>query len=92
MNLSFHESVELDLADGVEFYDPQEPGIGEYFQESILADAVELQKEFGFHSKRWDVFENLELFSHLRSTTMLFRIRSSSLRSLICSGSRPGFE
>lgn len=59
MNLSFHESVEFDLADGVEFYDRQEPGVGEYFQESILADAIELQKDYGIHSKKWGCFRKL---------------------------------
>ena len=56
MEIVFLDQVEDDLIDGRNFYDQQEPGVGDYFVNSILADVDSLglfagvhRKQFGFH-------------------------------------------
>ena len=56
MQIVFLDQVESDLSAGRSFYEEQEPGVGEYFVNSILADidslilfAGVLRKQFGFH-------------------------------------------
>lgn len=42
-----------DLAAGVAFYDAQEPGIGRYFLDSLLADIASLRLHAGTHCVRF---------------------------------------
>jgi len=44
MKVVYLEEVESDLRDGRDFYDSQQPGIGDYFVHFILADAESLKK------------------------------------------------
>ena len=39
MELVYLSDVEFDLRDGKDFYDLQQPGIGDYFVDCILSDA-----------------------------------------------------
>lgn len=47
------EEAAADLADGAAFYDAQEPGIGRYFFDSLLADIGSLQLYAGVHVERF---------------------------------------
>ncbi len=63
MKLQVLDEAEDDLQDGHEFYDRQEPGVGDYFAAALAADIDSLilfagihPVEFGFHralSKRF---------------------------------------
>jgi len=43
--------AEIDLNDGVSFYESQEQGVGEYFWDSLLSDIESLIIYAGVHSK-----------------------------------------
>ncbi len=51
MIVSYHDWVAGDLADGSDFYNESDSGIGEYFLESILGDTRTLARTAGIHSK-----------------------------------------
>ena len=63
MRIQVLDEAEDDLQDGREFYDRQEPGVGDYFAAALVADLDSLvlfagihPLEFGFHralSKRF---------------------------------------
>ena len=63
MRIQILDEAEHDLQDGREFYDRQEPGVGDYFAAALAADIDSLilfagihPMEFGFHralSKRF---------------------------------------
>lgn len=59
MEIIFLEDVEFDLQDGRDFYDDQQLGIGDYFVDSILADAESLSLYAGTHSKHFGFFRLL---------------------------------
>jgi plasmid stabilization system protein ParE len=42
-----------DLSDGFEFYERQEAGLGDYFQESLFSDIESLRLYAGIHPKRF---------------------------------------
>ena len=46
------EEAAADLAAGIAFYDAHEPGVGQYFVESLLADIASLQLHAGIHCVR----------------------------------------
>ncbi len=48
-----------DLEKGRSFYDSMEPGVGEYFAQSLLADLERLSFLHGIHSKHFGVFRML---------------------------------
>ncbi|MAS94826.1 MAG: hypothetical protein CMO55_16635 [Verrucomicrobiales bacterium] len=56
MEIVYLEEVEFDLQDGRDFYDKQQPGIGDYFVDSILADAESLTLYAGVHSKHFGFY------------------------------------
>lgn len=51
MNLSILPSAMIDLADGFDFYEKQEAGLGDYFLNSLLADIDSLKLYGGIHRK-----------------------------------------
>jgi len=51
MNLSILPSAINDLADGFDFYEKQEAGLGDYFLNSPLADIDSLRLYGGIHRK-----------------------------------------
>ena len=53
MEIIYLEEVEFDLQDGRDFYDEQQPGIGDYFIDSILADAESLTLYAGVHAEHF---------------------------------------
>lgn len=63
MLVSFHHNVAADLDEGAAFYERQDPGVGDYFINSVLKDAARLASEggihrsvFGFHRKLCERF------------------------------------
>ena len=59
MKINYLEEVAFDLQDGIGFYDQQQLGIGDYFVDSILADAESLVLYSGVHSKHFGFFRML---------------------------------
>lgn len=59
MEIVYLEEVEFDLQDGRAFYDRQQAGVGDYFVDSILADAESLSLYAGTHSKHFGFFRLL---------------------------------
>jgi hypothetical protein len=51
MNLSILPSALNDLADGFDFYEKQETGLGDYFLDSLFADIDSLKLYGGIHRK-----------------------------------------
>jgi hypothetical protein len=51
MNVSILPSAIDDLADGFDFYEKQEAGLGDYFLNSLLADIDSLKIYGGIHRK-----------------------------------------
>lgn len=51
MTVRFLEFIEDDLRAGRQFYDEQEPGVGDYFVDSLIADAESLSLYGGVHKK-----------------------------------------
>lgn len=55
--------AEIDLLDGIEYYESKQQGLGTFFRTSILADLTSLEllggshaKKFGFHRKLCKTF------------------------------------
>ncbi len=59
MEIIYLEEVEFDLKEGRDFYDKQQLGIGDYFVDSILADAESLVLYAGVHSEHFGFFRLL---------------------------------
>jgi hypothetical protein len=59
MEIVYLEEVEFDLQDGRDFYDEQQLGIGDYFVDSIIADAESLTLYAGVHFKQFGFFRLL---------------------------------
>lgn len=59
MEIVYLEEVEFDLRDGRDFYDEQQAGIGDYFVDSMLADAESLALYAGIHSEHFGFFRLL---------------------------------
>ena len=53
MKVIYLEEVEFDLQDGRDFYDRQQLGVGDYFVDSILADADSLVLFAGTHPEHF---------------------------------------
>jgi hypothetical protein len=54
MNVSILPSAINDLADGFDFYEKQEAGLGDYFLNSLLADVDSLKIYGGFTARFMD--------------------------------------
>lgn len=53
-NVLILEEAAFDLEDGKYFYDEKEPGVGNYFWDSLLADIESLVIYAGIHNKKYD--------------------------------------
>jgi plasmid stabilization system protein ParE len=53
------EEAAEDLAAGIAFYDAQEPGVGQYFIESLLADIASLELHAGTHAEHHGFYRML---------------------------------
>ena len=51
MRILILPSARDDLSDGFEFYERQQAGLGDYFQESLFSDIESLQLYAGIHPK-----------------------------------------
>jgi len=49
MNIQILDEAEQDLADGLNFYESREIGLGSYFLDSLIADIDSLQIYAGIH-------------------------------------------
>jgi plasmid stabilization system protein ParE len=49
MQVEILGEAEQDLVDGARFYEAQEPGLGEYFLDSLFSDVDSLQLYAGIH-------------------------------------------
>lgn len=59
MDIVYLDDVEFDLLAGRDFYDQHQHGIGDYFVDSIIADAESLVLYAGIHSKQFGFFRML---------------------------------
>ena len=50
MRVEVLDAAEQDLVDGAYFYEAQEPGLGQYFLDSLFSDVDSLQLYAGIHS------------------------------------------
>jgi len=53
MTILILPSAQDDLSDGFDFYERQQEGLGEYFQESLFSDIESLRLYAGIHPKRF---------------------------------------
>lgn len=51
MKIHIHEQAGRDLEIGGDFYESQSPGLGRYFNDSLMADIESLQLYAGIHEK-----------------------------------------
>jgi plasmid stabilization system protein ParE len=58
VNIRVLAATKEDLREGYWFYEKQEPGIGDYFLDSISADIDSLQLHHGYH-RQFDGFHRL---------------------------------
>jgi hypothetical protein len=70
-----------DIECGRDFYDEQEPGIGDYFADSIVADIASLAVYHGIHSRHFGFYRMLAhrfpfgiYYRDLKSETQVFAI------------------
>lgn len=54
MRIRILKSAIEDLQDGTDFYDRQEPGVGDYFQDCLFSDIDSLVLYGGIHRKVFD--------------------------------------
>jgi len=59
MKIHISESAFQDLANGYDFYDAQEKGLGAYFQESLFSDIDSLKIYAGVHQKYFGKYRML---------------------------------
>jgi hypothetical protein len=59
MNIFILPSAMADLADGFDFYEKQEAGLGDYFLNSLLADIDSLKIYCGIHRKAFGFHRSL---------------------------------
>jgi hypothetical protein len=50
MRVEVLDEAEQDLFDGARFYEAQEPGLGQYFLDSLFSDVDSLQLYSGIHA------------------------------------------
>ena len=56
MNIKILRSARRTVADGIRFYEHQEPGLGAYFLSSIMSDLRSLRIYAGVHEKSYDSY------------------------------------
>lgn len=58
-NVVVLKDVAEDMNDGKAFYDQKEPGVGDYFWDSLLADIESLMIYGGVHTKEYGLYRVL---------------------------------
>lgn len=53
MKIELLADAEADLLRGFRFYESQEPGVGDYFLDSLFADIDSLHLYAGVHERHW---------------------------------------
>lgn len=77
MEIVITESAALDIADGYEFYEPQQSGLGNYFVSSIMSDLYSLETSAGVHEIHFrSITEKYPLVFHLQSFIVSKVVRS----------------
>jgi len=81
MNLRILESALNDLADGRDFYERQDAGLGEYFLDSLFSDIDSLalyagihRKVFGFHRLLSRRFPYAIYYQFEGENTLVYRV------------------
>ena len=59
MKVEILGAAEDDLIDGHAFYERQQPGIGDYFLDTLFSEIDSLQLYGGTHRKKWGKFRML---------------------------------
>ena len=59
MKVEILRTAEDDLVNGYRFYERQEPGIGNYFLETLFAEIDSLEFYAGAHNRKWGKFRML---------------------------------
>ncbi len=76
MKIVILRSAVRDLAGGYQFYARQGEGLGEYFEESLLADIESLRLYAGIHRKVHDFHRLLSIFRDMENLTSSFGPKS----------------
>jgi hypothetical protein len=69
MNLQLHKLARQDLFDGEEFYEQQEPGLGNYFSEAL---EVDLERLLHLHSHDQFIYTPKERHGHFVIRSLKF--------------------
>lgn len=69
MRVEVLDEAEQDLVDGAHFYEVQEPGLGQYFLDSLFSDVDSLQLYAGIHPVHFGYHRLLSKRFRMRSTT-----------------------
>lgn len=56
MKVEITESASDDIAEGFDFYEGQQTGLGSYFESSVIVDLRSLATIAGIHETRFDFF------------------------------------
>jgi len=59
IEVSVSDDAELDICDGIDYYEGREDGLGEYFESSVLADLTSLEILGGTHSMKYGLHRML---------------------------------
>jgi len=79
MKITILPSAQSDLANGFEFYENQEAGLGSYFMESLFSDIDSLKLYGGIHRKVFGYYRSLSkrfpyaVYYSLEAETLLVR-------------------
>jgi hypothetical protein len=86
------DEAEDDLQDGREFYDRQEPGLGDYFAAALASDIDSLILFAGIHPMEFGFHRSLSKRFPFRKYTIAWRTPSSASKPCsICRVIPPGF-
>ncbi len=84
MTIRILPSARDDLAAGFDFYERQQSGLGEYFQESLFSDIESLRlyagihvKRFGFHRLFSERFPYAIYYDQIRTTVRVWAVLDS---------------
>ena len=69
MRVEISESAHSDVLDGYWFYNRQEPGLGEYFSDTLYGEMASLRLYAGIHPKRYGFHMMLSRVLSNRFTT-----------------------
>jgi len=78
MKIRLLRSAREDLLRGYEFYEAQNPGIGEYFLDSVSADIDSLLLYAGIHPRSWNGYHRM--LTHRFPYAIYYRIAEEEIR------------